>query len=141
MKLKNTNLSPPNRDLLVSQHPALQESLHVSFQRGTYVRSASLRLSYSPRWMFRWHVSQTGICFRFNIRRMRFKPDASLLLERFRICRTWCMTIGWDVSPQMQQGHPSLERVLILAATRTWSMSETFPLWNASRFFVQSWFQ
>ncbi len=32
---KNTNLSPPNRDLRVSQRPALQESLRSFSQRGT----------------------------------------------------------------------------------------------------------
>jgi hypothetical protein len=40
-------------------------------QFGRYAMSDSLRLSYFPRWIFSWHVLQTGICFRLSIRRMR----------------------------------------------------------------------
>src|SRR6266700_6247539 len=48
-------------------------------QRGRYAISDSLRLSYFPRWIFSWHISQTGICFRFSIRRIRLKPVACRL--------------------------------------------------------------
>src|SRR6266566_6966323 len=100
------------------------------FQRGRYAMSDSLRLSYFPRWIFSWHVLQTGICFRLSIRRIRLKPVACRLSDTFRICRTWCISICTlsSVSPQMQHGWAILERDLICISDRMRSISVCFLL-------------
>src|SRR5258708_177655 len=57
------------------------------------------------------------------------------------MCRTWCITICAALSPQMQHGSPSLERVLICVAIRSWSTSGTELSWKASLSFDQLWFE